>query len=42
MNIEGLGEALVDQLLDQGLVRDAADIYALTSSQLEELGRYPA
>jgi len=37
MNIEGLGEALVDQLLDQGLIRDAADIYALTAPQLEEL-----
>lgn len=37
MNIEGLGEALVDQLLDQGLIHDAADIYALTAPQLEEL-----
>lgn len=37
MNIEGLGEALVDQLLAQGLIRDAADIYTLTAPQLEEL-----
>lgn len=37
MNIEGLGEALVDQLIDQGLIRDAADIYSLTAEQLEEL-----
>ena len=37
MNIEGLGEALLDQLLAQGLIRNVADIYALTASQLEEL-----
>jgi DNA ligase (NAD+) len=37
MNIEGLGESLVDQLIDQGLVRDFADLYALTPSQLEQL-----
>lgn len=37
MNIEGLGEALVDQLVTQGLIRDVADIYALDASQLEEL-----
>ena len=37
MNIEGLGEALLDQLLAQGLIRNAADIYALTAPQLEEL-----
>ena len=29
MNIEGLGESLVDQLIDQGLVRDFADLYRL-------------
>ena len=27
MNIEGLGESLVDQLLEQGLVHDFADLY---------------
>jgi DNA ligase (NAD+) len=37
MNIEGLGESLVDQLLEQGLVRDFADLYHLTSAQLEDL-----
>ena len=37
MNIEGLGESLLDQLVTQGLVADAADIYSLTSDQLEEL-----
>jgi DNA ligase (NAD+) len=37
MNIEGLGESLVDQLIEQGLVRDFADLYALTGEQLEHL-----
>ncbi len=37
MNIEGLGESLVDQLLAQGLVADFADLYRLTPSQLESL-----
>jgi DNA ligase (NAD+) len=39
MNIEGLGEALVDQLVTAGLVRDAADLYALTAAQPEALER---
>ena len=30
MDIEGLGESLVDQLVTTGLVRDYADVYALT------------
>ena len=30
MNIDGLGEALVDQLVDKGLVHDVADLYGLT------------
>jgi DNA ligase (NAD+) len=37
MNIEGLGESLVDQLIEQGLVRDFADVYHLTVEQLENL-----
>jgi DNA ligase (NAD+) len=37
MNIEGLGESLVDQLLEQGLVHDFADLYHLAPEQLEEL-----
>jgi DNA ligase (NAD+) len=37
MNIEGLGESLVDQLIEQGLVRDFADLYHLEPSQLESL-----
>jgi DNA ligase (NAD+) len=37
MDIEGLGEAIVDGLVDQGLVHDFADLYALTAPQLESL-----
>ena len=37
MNIEGLGEALIDQLIAQGLIHDCADIYKLTADQLETL-----
>lgn len=37
MNIEGLGESLVDQLIEQGLVTDFADLYRLTAEQLENL-----
>jgi DNA ligase (NAD+) len=37
MNIEGLGESLVDQLIDQKLVADFADLYHLTGEQLEAL-----
>ena len=37
MNIEGLGASLVDQLIEQGLVRDFADIYHLDAAQLENL-----
>jgi len=37
MNIEGLGESLVDQLIEQGLVRDFADLYHLEAAQLEAL-----
>jgi DNA ligase (NAD+) len=37
MNIEGLGESLVDQLIEQGLVRDFADLYHLEAPQLEAL-----
>ena len=39
MNIDGLGEALVDQLVDKGLVHDVADLYHLTHQQLTELER---
>ncbi|MEP6916669.1 MAG: NAD-dependent DNA ligase LigA [Acidobacteriota bacterium] len=37
MNIEGLGESLVDQLIERGLVHDFADLYALQADALEAL-----
>ncbi len=37
MNIEGLGESLVDQLVEHELVKDFADLYHLEPAQLEEL-----
>jgi DNA ligase (NAD+) len=37
MNIEGMGESLIDQLIDHQLVRDFADVYHLTAAQLEAL-----
>src|SRR5580658_6072255 len=40
MNIEGLGEAVVQQLLDRGLVHGVADLYSLTEEQLTELDRF--
>jgi DNA ligase (NAD+) len=39
LDIEGLGAKLVDQLVDAGLVTDAADLYRLTSRQLAGLER---
>ncbi|MEO8305502.1 MAG: NAD-dependent DNA ligase LigA [Betaproteobacteria bacterium] len=39
MDIEGLGEKLVDQLVDAGLVHTPADIYKLGLSDLSELPR---
>jgi DNA ligase (NAD+) len=39
MNIEGLGEKLVDQLVDQELVRSPSDLYRLSVPQLEGLER---
>ena len=39
MNIDGMGEALVNQLTDRGLVRNVADIYKLTGSDLLGLER---
>ncbi|MBN1426156.1 NAD-dependent DNA ligase LigA [Candidatus Fermentibacteria bacterium] len=34
MDIDGLGERLVEQLVERGLVRDVSDLYALTAEQL--------
>ncbi|HYU77939.1 MAG TPA: NAD-dependent DNA ligase LigA [Vicinamibacterales bacterium] len=39
MNIEGLGESLIDQLVDAGLVTDVAGLYALDAQTLENLER---
>jgi DNA ligase (NAD+) len=39
MDIEHLGEALIDQLVDSGLVKNFADIYKLTKEDLIELER---
>ena len=39
MDIDGLGDALVDQLLGRGFVHNMADLYALTENQLLELER---
>jgi len=40
MNIEGLGEAVVAQLMERGLVRRVADLYSLTEEQLIGLERF--
>ncbi len=39
MNIEGMGESLIDQLIEKGLVIDCADLYSLTAETLEGLER---
>jgi DNA ligase (NAD+) len=39
MNIEGMGEVLVNQLADSGLVKDVSDIYELTKDKLLTLER---
>ncbi len=40
MNIEGLGEKLVDQLIAKEMLRDYADIYELKFEELVELERF--
>jgi DNA ligase (NAD+) len=39
MDIEGLGPAIIEQLLSRGLVQDPADLYTLEKEQLAELER---
>ncbi|MDQ6785946.1 MAG: NAD-dependent DNA ligase LigA [Acidobacteriota bacterium] len=39
MDIEGLGEVLVEKLVDLGMVKNAADIYSLQLEQVAELER---
>ena len=40
MNIDGLGEKVVVQLVEKGLVKDVADLFDLRVDQLEELDRF--
>lgn len=45
MDIDGLGPSLVEQLVDSGLVRNAADLYSLRApdvAQLERMGEKSA
>ena len=39
MDIEGLGEKIIDQLVDKDLVHDAGDLYHLSKEQLASLER---
>jgi DNA ligase (NAD+) len=39
MDIDGLGEKLVEQLVDAGLINDVADLFTLTAEQLAGLER---
>jgi DNA ligase (NAD+) len=40
MDIDGLGEKIIDQLIDQGLVKEIADLYRLTEADLVPLERF--
>jgi DNA ligase (NAD+) len=40
LDIPGLGEKIVEQLIDEGLVTDMADIFALTPGDLSPLERF--
>jgi len=39
MDIEGLGDKLVDQLVDEGMLNDPADLFSLTQAQIAGLER---
>jgi DNA ligase (NAD+) len=39
MDIEGLGEKIIDQLVDKGLVHDPGDLYLLSKEQIAALER---
>ena len=39
-NIDGLGPRIIDLLLDEGLIKTAADIFVVTKEQLEPLGGF--
>jgi DNA ligase (NAD+) len=40
MDIDGLGDKIVDQLVDKGIVKDVADLYSLKLEALVELERF--
>jgi DNA ligase (NAD+) len=40
MDIEGLGDKIVNRLLESGIIRDAADLYRITKGQLLEIERF--
>ncbi len=40
MDIEGLGPAVIQQLLDEKLISDVVDLYSLTTEDLESLERF--
>jgi len=40
MNIDGMGESLVTQLIERGFVKNVADIYSLTKKDLLSLDRF--
>jgi DNA ligase (NAD+) len=39
MDVDGMGDKLVDQLVDKGLIHDAADMFSLSKEQLAGLER---
>ncbi|MBI2436191.1 MAG: NAD-dependent DNA ligase LigA, partial [Candidatus Magasanikbacteria bacterium] len=39
-DIDGLGEKIVEQLVDEGLIKNSADIFTLTTGDLEPLERF--
>lgn len=39
LNIDGLGDVLIEQLVDKGLIKSVADLYQLTEEQLAGLDR---
>jgi DNA ligase (NAD+) len=40
LDIPGLGEKIIEQLMNEGLVKDAADIFGLTAGDLSPLERF--
>lgn len=40
MDIDGAGEAVIEQLMENGLIRDAADLYFVKFNELKSLDRF--